>query len=177
MANADTPRGLVPIQSPTGTDIHVEYFYVTSGYTTDIGVYSPVKLASSGFITLVTSATAANQQFLGAAMEFYDASAMGTKRIAVACDPNQHFLIQESTTTTGATQAAVGASCAFINPATVNTTTELSATEAGGFGTTASAPLRILGKHERSTNAWGVNVDLIVKPIHGLHQMAGAAGI
>ena len=170
MANADTPRGLVPITNPDGNKIPIEYLKVSSGYSSDIAVGTPVVQLSTGFIVPVTSATPANQLWVGVSMEFYDASEEGTKAIAIATDPFQKFLIQQNGTT-GGTQAAVGASGSFEDPEVVYTDTELSSCQMlAGFTTTISTPLRVIGLHPRSTNAWGANNDLIVMPILLSHQ-------
>lgn len=175
MANSDSPRGLVPIKQP---QLHgVEYLKVTSTYTADIGVGTPLVEVAAGFVQAVSSATAANQAFVGVAMEFRDGSVGKTNKIAVNTNPFQKFLAQSAITTN--TQAVVGASVGFSTPAGVNTTTQLSKCEIAGAGTTSAAPLRIVGIHEREGggNEWGANVDLIVQPIFGLHQRAGDAGV
>lgn len=169
----NAPRGLVPIKMPLVSG--VEYLKVTSTFTGDIGVGTPMVQLATGFVVPVSSTTAANQMFVGVSMEYRDGSSGKTEDIAVCTDPTMKFLVQSGVTSN--TQALVGASVGFSAPAGVNTTTQLSKTVVAGAGATASAPLRVVGKHERDGNTWGSYVDLIVQPIYGLHQRGGAAGI
>lgn len=174
MANSDAPRGLQPIKMHNGCE--VEYLWVTSTLTADIGVGTPMQQLASGFVSPVTATTSADQTFVGVSMEFRDGSEGTTKQIAVNTNPFQKYLVQCSITT-APTIAILGASVGFTTPDGVNTTTGLSKCEVGDAGTTSAAPLRVVDRHQREGNDWGVNVDLIVQPIAGLHRRNAEDGV
>jgi hypothetical protein len=181
MANSNSPRGLVPIKRNEVEG--VERLWVSSAYTAEIGVGTPLVQVAGGFVEAMAVATAADQSWVGVSLERRAGSSGKTEQIAVDTNPNRKFLVQSSVTTNGI--ALIGASVAFaFTTSRVNTTTGLSIDTVSGAGTTAAAPLRVVGLHRRvgldaDENAadWGSNADIIVQPIAGLHQRSAETGV
>lgn len=178
MANSDSPRGFVPIEGPGGGEPRVHHYKVTSTYTTNIAPGTPLIGVAAGFVQPLAVTTIGSQVSIrGVAAEWRAGSVGKTTDIAVWDDPDQLFLVQAGMTTAVA-QAMIHATARILNPASVNTTTRLSKAEIDTIGTTANAPVRIVGKHKRVGNDFGsANADLIVKFMYGKHMGAAEAGV
>lgn len=131
MANDNMPRGLYPLNFNVQS---AHYYRVSSA--TDIFLYQPVAIDSTGFVVGTATAGAAGLVVLGAAVgfagpkrsglacndPFLDVSDItpptgletGDRYVLVADDPNQEFLVQEDTGGTALALADVGASADVI---------------------------------------------------------------
>lgn len=148
MANADRPAGFRPFGKILRANV---YQSGSACYPGDM-----VVLASDG---QVDPAGSAGAQPLGVCLSY--ASAAG-EDVLVCDDPMQLYIVQADETEASA-QAIVG--CAADMVVTSGNTTyktsrmELDSSDAAQSG----GPLIIVGYERRPDNAWGTNVDLIVR--------------
>ena len=178
MANADTPKGLVPVEylngSPWNGQVHIYYVPSTDG--TIICKGDPVKSAGAadtlGIYATVTRGAATNT-LRGVAVGFGDTPnvnldttnlarkyrpASTAMYVAVVDDPHVIFEMQEDSSGANLAAANVG-QCADVVIGSGNTTTGLSTCEidSDSPSSTSSAQVRILGLVNRVDNAMGTN--------------------
>jgi hypothetical protein len=181
MANANRPKGAVPVRSLDGsTAIPVNPYAVDASNSTAIFLGDFVAREADGNI----APAAAAGVILGAAVgvaDDYDnltrrylpASTAGT--VYVADDPDLIFEVQEDDGGTALTAAACGANTDIVAGAG-SATTGISAHELNQDGvTSATAQLRLIRLVPRENNAYGDNADWEVKINE--HAYTTAAGV
>lgn len=181
MANANRPKGALPVRSLNGnTAIPVNPYTVDASNATAIFLGDFVAREADGNIT----PAAAGGVILGVAIgvaDDYDnltrrhlaASTAGT--VMVVDDPEIIFEVQEDDGGTALTSAARGANVEIVAGAG-STTTDISAHELDQDSVTAAtAQLRLLQLSPREGNAYGDNADWEV--LINEHAYTTAAGV
>jgi hypothetical protein len=172
MANADKPRGLVPLRHLAGGVIRTNEYTIATGYNTIIGRGDPVHLVADGVLERVAATNAdilgvfdgcqytdanGQQQY----SPYWPASTTATNIIAhVYDDPWIEFGIQVQDGTLD--QTAVGANADFATVGNASTTTGQSTVELANSVGSGAAQCRILGLVNDPENAWGANCDVRV---------------
>lgn len=165
MSGTATPFGMQPRFHPTGLD-RAQAFPggISSGYTSNIFQYSPVIMATTGLLTIGTTAADILGAFDG--VEYTDsngrrqfskmwpANLVATEITAyVWTDP---LIVYEMQANGSLAQTSVGDQADFINPglgsSVVGTSTSAISTTLAGAA--AQAQLRIIGKALNPDNDW-----------------------
>lgn len=176
MALVSAPYGLKPV-NPTGQTLRPISMVdgIASGYNTAIYQYSPVILATSGTVTVGTTAADIYGVFEGCEYTTTDGQRVqsnqwvantsyvaGSMIVYLFTDPYITYLIQSSATLA---QSAIGDEADFVNPGTGNSTTGLSSAQIGTLvGAGNQGQLRIINLYQTPNNAWGdTYVDVMVQ--------------
>lgn len=184
MANADAPRGFVPVRHANGAPYSgaATRYYIASGESNNIFIGDPVALsgdADANGVPGVVRATAgagssAGDGPVGVVVGFENLTSDNLSRsyrpgatagyLLVADDPFLEYEIQEDSDGGAIAVASVGLNANFII-GTGSTTTGLSAVEldSNTAATTAALDCRILGLVQRADNEAGVNAKWRVK--------------
>ncbi len=156
MANADKPRGFLPIRRLGGGDIVANEYTVTASQTIYMG--DPVILTNAGTVSI--GAASQTTTHLGISADWIKTAAAGSK-IHVYDDPNILFMVQTTNSIT-TTISNVFNTADIVTYAAGNTTTGISCMELNTPGT-SSKPWLILGLYDTPDNAWGEFSKVIVK--------------
>lgn len=169
MANANAPTGLNPVRDISGRPYNgsVNHFAIPSSDSTAVFIGDPVKLVGTAStinsqVLPDVALAATTDVIVGVVVGFLAADrdsslyrVASTQRIAIVCDnPDAMFEIQDLSTGTPLTTAAIGLNVSFAAGAGGNTFTGLSgivldnATEA----TTNTLALKIVGFPNRTDN-------------------------
>ena len=189
MANANTPKGLVPIKN-NGGELDVNFYYIPSSYGTDLFIGDPVvktgtantanvvaggRNFKSGSLPEINKATAGDDNaitgvIVGFLSDFDNTTltynAASSERIAIVADrPDQRFEIQEETAGTALAATSVGLNANVVYAESGSTTTGLSGAELDTStpATTATFQLKILRLIEREDNEIGQHAKWEVK--------------
>jgi len=164
MANTDAPRGFVPVGHLTGGQILARAYDVDEDSD---AIYrgDALSMGLNGKVTLA----AADTLLAGVAAE--SKSTLEGTTIMVYDDPNIIYEVQGYTGVTFALNS-VGEQGDIVATAG-SSTTNLSLQELNDTGTGVPGQFLVLGKVDRSDNAWGEHVKLLVKPHR--HFMAYSA--
>lgn len=191
MANADQPRGLVPVNA-LGAQYcgSVNTYFIPATDSTAMAVGDYVKIAGSadadGVATVIIAGV--GDAGIGPIVGFtadktYEDQTHRTASTAryalVADDPNQFFVIQEDSVGGALAAVDVGLNANLIFAGT-NTTTGMSGVEldTSTKNTTATLQVKIVGLDRRADNEIGTNADWIVKiNNHQYGSHTGTAGI
>jgi hypothetical protein len=155
MANTDAPRGFVPVGHLTGGQILARAYDVDEDSD---AIYrgDALSMGLNGKVTLA----AADTLLAGVAAE--SKSTLEGTTIMVYDDPNIIYEVQGYTGVTFALNS-VGEQGDIVATAG-SSTTNLSLQELNETGLIFPAQFLVLGKVDRSDNAWGEHVKLLVKP-------------
>lgn len=208
MANDDQVSalgGLRPVTQPYGTVKRSYYRLTTSAAAVFIG--QPMDLDGNGQATTVAQGTGLTVLMVGPVVGFArdsrgqmglpDAMSLITQGaylpaltnayVCIADDPNQEFVIQEASTGTALTTAAIGNSTGFIYTTRTNsgdTVTGSSFVELspGEASATTSGPLKIVGladnmNSDGSYNSLGAYAKWRVRIVNHRHLNPQASGI
>jgi hypothetical protein len=156
MANADRPRGFIPVFHRFGGQIRANEYTVTASQTIFIG--DPVIITNAGTVSI--GAASLTTTHLGISADYHSAAAAGTK-IHVYDDPGIIFAVQTTNSIT-TTISNVFNTADIIAYAAGNTTTGLSIMELSTPGTSAK-PWLILGLYDTPDNAWGEFSKVLVR--------------
>ena len=171
MANADQPRGFLPIGTMDGGECVAHEYTVTTGATIYKG--DPVIIETAGTVT-VAAATSGIAN-VGIAAEYVsDSASAGGKKILVYDSPNNLYEVQV-TTAEALTQADVFGTSDIVAYAAGNATTGLSIMEIDNPAN-SSLPWIILRLSPSPDNVWGQHAKVIVKPNCSVWN-AGYAGL
>jgi hypothetical protein len=167
MANADRPRGFIPIGRIGGGEICATPYVVTTSQTIFIG--DPVIITSGGTV----SVSAANMDAigLGISADWITSAAAGTI-IHVYDDPNLLFMVQTTNSIT-TDSSSVFNTANMITYAGGDTTTGLSIMELDTPGT-STGDFMILGLYNAPDNAWGEFSKVVVRFNQHLFQTVHA---
>lgn len=166
MSSVNFPFGAAPVVHPSGL-ARAEGFFggIQSGYASNIFKGSPVILATTGFITIGT--TAADILGIFAGVEFtasdgrrlvrnnWTASTVATDIVAwVYTDPSITYEIQSNGSLA---QSSLGDQADFVNPGNGDATTGISQATINStlVGAGVQGQLRIVNLAPRVDNAWG----------------------
>lgn len=190
MANADQPRGLIPVASLTGTALATGIYFIPATDSTAMSVGDPVKYAGSAdadgvpTVTVATAGDACCGVIVGFTpdKDYEDNTyrVASTARYAiVADDPNELFVVQEDSDGGALAATNVGQNATLIFGGT-NTTTGASGVEidSSTAATTATLQVKLIRLDRRPDNEIGTNADWVVKinnHQHGSHT--GTAGV
>lgn len=167
MANADKPRGFVPIGHLTGGEIRSRPYVVTAAQTIFIG--DPVIITNAGTVSIA----AANMDAIGLGISAdWITSATAGDIIHVYDDPNIIYMVQTTDSIT-TTVSNVFNTMDMITYAAGNTTTGLSIMELSTPGT-STGDFMILGLYESPDNAWGEFSKVVVRFNQHLFQTVHA---
>lgn len=181
MSSTSQPYGLKPVYNPGGTVQSALIALpngIASGYSSAIGLYSPVTFATDGTLTIAATNADTWGVFMGC--EFYQSgTTLEQKRInwlasatyatgtmiayyIAGTTPGMQFQIQANGSLA---QTSILDQADYINPGTVNalgfSSTQISTTLAGAG---VQKQLRILGLAGQVDNAWGDSyTDVIVQ--------------
>lgn len=163
MSSVNAPMGLVPVYHPSG-EIRPITGSITSGYSSNIFLYSPVQY-SDGIVQLAAAGARAIGTFLG--VQYTDvngrrqfsnkwpASVTGTEIVCwLTSDQQTVYKIQS---TAAITESDIGEQADWSTNDTTagNTTTGLSSVTIGTPANSGNAGLRVIGLTASPDNAWG----------------------
>ena len=191
MANADQPRGLVPVNELGGTFCaSVGEYFIPATDSNAMSVGDPVKYAGSAdsegvpTVAVATAGDACCGVIVGfvADKDYEDQThrTASTARYALVADsPNQLFVVQEDSVSATLDDVDVGLNANLVFGGT-NTTTGMSGVEldSDSKNTTATLQVKVIRLDRRPDNEIGTNADWIVKinnHQHGSHT--GTAGV
>lgn len=173
MANANAPNGLMPVRHSSGGQIRYTKYPIASGTAANIFNGDPVKLTSSGVVTVAaagdtnivgvckgvfyTDPTTKKPRF---APYFPTGTAASDAYALVIDDPNVIFSIQCSGTLAA---TAVGENADLDMGTSGSTTSGLSGAQISATTGTGTANLRIVGIEENPNNSYGANVRVLVQ--------------
>lgn len=166
MSAAATPFGLRPVYHPSGLDRAQAYYGgIQTGYASSIYQGSPVIMATTGFLTIGTTAADWLGVFAGVeytdangrtqVSKFWPANMAATNIIAyVYVDPAIVYEIQSSGSLA---QSSIGDQADFVNPGNGNTVPGISTATINSSlaGSGAQGQMRILDFAHYVDNAWG----------------------
>jgi len=189
MANTSNPCGLKPLNQPFGA-IRCTCYKAVTGIVGGLFMYSPVDINSNGYVT-VASATSGNNwvgSVIGMLAGDYgpmdstypyspanpraaDVDSEGYINVIVADDPEQKFVIEESSGTalTAASRFLSGSFAWFAGADSGNTKTGISKCVLDGGKVSASGSanqLMLIDKLDKPDNAFGSYCKWIVKPLY-----------
>lgn len=189
MANANTPKGLVPVQNSPGVEIQKNYYYIPSSYGTALFKGDPViktgtansaavvfgKEYAPGSLPEINKATAgAGNLSTGVIVDFVfnptnlnqTYNSASTEAIAIVADhPDQLFEIQEETAGTPLAITEVGLNANMVFSESGSTVTGISGVELDTStpATTQNFQLKIKRLIDRPDNALGQHAKWLVK--------------
>jgi hypothetical protein len=193
MANTSNPCGLRPINQPFGS-IRCNYYKMQTGAVGGVWLNQPVDLDANGYIVVATAAssstfvgsivailngdfgpTDSNYPYLPTNPIAKDVDSSGYVNVLVADDPQQHFVIEESSGT-ALTIAANYTSTNFAYFASSDSGNTMTGVckcvlNAAGISAGGSAQLQLLRRWDKPDNAYGSYCKWIVKPF--MHRYAG----
>lgn len=191
MANADQPKGLIPVNELGGPFmIATGLYFIPATDSNAMSVGDPVKYAGSAdadgvpTVAVATAGDACCGVIVGFTpdkdYENQTHRTASTARYAIVADsPDQLFMVQEDSVTSTLAATNVGQNANLVFGGT-NTTTGMSGVEldSDSAATTATLQVKIIRLDRRPDNEIGDNADWIVKinnHQHGSHT--GTAGV
>ncbi len=182
MANLDSPKGLVPVNTPSG-GIRTGLYTITAG-STKHHIGDPMTLAAAGTVGTGIAGTVC----VGVAMAFFDADGVPVSHYPagsaagytclIANDPNQEFMAQEDGAASDLALADIGLNIDTVGTHAGNDDTGISGCEldSSSVADTVTLQLRLLRKMDIPNNDLGDHCKWIVK-INNHQLSAGVLGV